>query len=223
MRARKREHGAHRSARSAALVGARSSSAVLPCEHSAFRRHSPGTCGPRACLGPDPAAEDAGAKISAFGGVRRLVPGTGGPTADQHVPTRGGVPDDGTRCRGKWRAWHSRGPGQTCVDGVALFPPARPPPPTPAPRPFPLPRVPRSPFQRDPRTPTGPKLLRWAVQTSCTGSRVDDGRGLRPRTLKPRGLGTGIPVTSGGTNGCSDVRFPPRNHTVALIRPSSAC
>src|SRR3712207_6865821 len=50
---------------------------VLPCEHSAFRRHSPGTCGPRACLGPDPAAEDAGAKISAFGGVRRLVPGTG--------------------------------------------------------------------------------------------------------------------------------------------------
>src|SRR3712207_7051572 len=50
-----------------ALVGARSSSAVLPCEHSAFRRHSPGTCGPRACLGPDPAAEDAGAKISAFG------------------------------------------------------------------------------------------------------------------------------------------------------------
>src|SRR3712207_9417487 len=72
---------------------------VLPCEHSAFRRHSPGTCGPRACLGPDPAAEDAGAKISAFGGVRRLVPGTGGPTAGQHVPTRGGVPDDGTRCR----------------------------------------------------------------------------------------------------------------------------
>lgn len=99
----------------------------------------------------------------------------------------------------------------------------QPAPPTPPPPPLSSPSRPEVPF------PTGSKNAHRAQTLELgsadivrTGSRVDDGRGLRPRTLKPRGLGTGIPVTSGGTNGCSDVRFPPRNHTVALIRPSSA-